>query len=119
MTEKDYARQTDLFAAVFSQQAASPTSSSGEEGAAGWGAYVLQSRLEVVEWDRCGPGGERWAWLGRQGTAEPANPRILNSRILPRPGHAARRCRRFSSQNATLNAMLRLAVDNFRRRSYL
>lgn len=28
-------------------------------------------------------------------------------------------CRRFSSQNATLNAMLRLAVDNFRRRSYL
>jgi len=28
-------------------------------------------------------------------------------------------CRRFSSQTATLNAMLRLAVDNFRRRSYL
>ncbi len=27
--------------------------------------------------------------------------------------------RRFSSQTATLNAMLRLAVDNFRRRSYL
>lgn len=78
MTEKDYARQTDLFDAVFSQQAASPMSSSGEEGSSGWGAYVLQAALEVVEHDR-----------------------------------------RFSSQNATLNAMLRLAVDNFRRRSYL
>ncbi|KAI7843434.1 hypothetical protein COHA_002912 [Chlorella ohadii] len=78
MTEKDYARQTDLFDAVFSQQAASPISSSGEEGSSGWGAYVLQARLEVVEHDR-----------------------------------------RFSSQTATLNAMLRLAVDNFRRRSYL
>ncbi|PSC77006.1 dolichol-phosphate mannosyltransferase subunit 1 [Micractinium conductrix] len=78
MTEKDYARQTDLFDAVFTQQAASPSSSCGEEGSSGWGAYVLQSALEVVEHDR-----------------------------------------RFSSGGATLNAMLRLAVDNFRRRSYL
>ncbi|KAL4425261.1 hypothetical protein ABPG75_009277 [Micractinium tetrahymenae] len=78
MTEKDYARQTDLFDAVFSQQAASPSSSSGDDDSSGWGAYVLQAALEVVEHDR-----------------------------------------RFSSQNATLNAMLRLAVDNFRRRSYL
>lgn len=78
MTEKDYARQTDLFDAVFSQQAVSPSSSTGEEGSSGWGAYVLQAALEVVEHDR-----------------------------------------RFSSQNATLNAMLRLSVDNFRRRSYL
>ncbi len=35
-----------------SQQAASPSSSSGEEGSSGWGAYVLQARLEVVEHDR-------------------------------------------------------------------
>lgn len=35
-----------------SQQAASPISSSGEEGSSGWGAYVLQARLEVVEHDR-------------------------------------------------------------------
>ncbi|KAI3434976.1 hypothetical protein D9Q98_003028 [Chlorella vulgaris] len=78
MTEKDYARQIDLFAAVFSQVSASPISSSGEEGCSGWGAYVLQAGLEVVEHDR-----------------------------------------RFSSQGATLNAMLRIAVDNFRRRSYM
>lgn len=52
VTEKDYARQTDLFDAVFSQQAASPTSSRGGEDASGWGAYVLQSRLEVVDHDR-------------------------------------------------------------------
>jgi hypothetical protein len=57
---------------------ASPISSSGEEGCSGWGAYVLQAGLEVVEHDR-----------------------------------------RFSSQGATLNAMLRIAVDNFRRRSYM
>ncbi|EFN57145.1 hypothetical protein CHLNCDRAFT_57362 [Chlorella variabilis] len=64
--------------AAISQVSASPISSSGEEGCSGWGAYVLQAGLEVVDHDR-----------------------------------------RFSSQGATFNAMLRLAVDNFRRRSYL
>ncbi len=29
-------------------------SSSGEEGSSGWGAYVLQAALEVVEHDRQG-----------------------------------------------------------------
>ena len=98
MTEKDYARQTDLFDAVFrwdpmgllpgrllrllgrlccwaqcwcsvdsivapcligacSQQAASPISSSGEEGSSGFGAYVLQAGLQIVEHDRCGREG--------------------------------------------------------------
>ena len=99
MTEKDYARQTDLFDAVFrcvlllgrqrcwalcgdwkvhesphdstvttrligacSQQAASPISSSGEEGSSGFGAYVLQAGLQIVEHDRCGWAGAWGCW---------------------------------------------------------
>lgn len=54
MTEKDYARQRDLFEAIFSQHAAAPDVTSGplEEGAPRWGAYLLQSGLEVVQHDR-------------------------------------------------------------------
>lgn len=153
-----------------SQQAASPSSSCGEEGSSGWGAYVLQSALEVVEHDRWACGGvgclkegqrRRRNGEGRvllKGQARQPLPYHVQgcttshqvcTAALPafagplplrtdsrQPGRApgclpATKCppvpplrlrakrRRFSSGGATLNAMLRLAVDNFRRRSYL
>ncbi|GAB4818227.1 hypothetical protein N2152v2_005273 [Parachlorella kessleri] len=68
------------YASPCSPSSSSSSSSSGGSRLGGgiWGAYVLQSGLQVVEHDR-----------------------------------------RFSSQNAVLAAMLRMAVDNFRRRSYI
>jgi len=104
MTEKDYARQSDLWSYVFAryanevytngtswetkQQGRDETveedkerNSSSKEGSQQprkWGAYVLHSQLEIVEHDR-----------------------------------------RFSSQKAVLAAMLRYAIDNFRKRSYV
>lgn len=85
MTEKDYARQFDLWGSLFSRYAKEITHVNGNggkkeqlEGAPTWGAYVLHSELQVVDHDR-----------------------------------------RFSSQKAVLAAMLRMAVDNFRQRSYM
>lgn len=82
MTEKDYARQFDVFASMFTSFAGEIVNGS-EEGRGGgggprWGAYVLHSEFQVVEHDK-----------------------------------------RFSSQSAVLGAMLRISIDNFRRRSYL
>lgn len=83
MTEKDYARQSALFDAVFAQLAGSAGGSGPSRrpddggGGSGWGAYVLHSALEVVQHDR-----------------------------------------RFSSAGVGLNALLRMAVTNFRMRSY-
>ena len=53
-TEKDYARQRDLFEAVFAQHAADPGVTSGPlgDGERRWGAYLLQSGLEVTQHDR-------------------------------------------------------------------
>ena len=86
LTEKDYARQFDLWASVFSQVAGELEGVDGAEGGGSaapdggrrWGAYVLHSELQVVEHDR-----------------------------------------RFSTQSAVLAALLRISIDNFRRRSYM
>ena len=96
LTEKDYARQYDLWGSVFSRYAGEvlpngnvpePKDDSSSEGSSmegsskkpvQWGAYVLHSELQVVEHDR-----------------------------------------RFSSQKVVLGAMLRMSIDNFRRRSYV
>lgn len=103
LTEKDYARQYDLWGSVFSRYAGEvlpngnspdPTDSTASTSSSTsettdvpsttstkpvqWGAYVLHSELQVVEHDR-----------------------------------------RFSSQKVVLGAMLRMSIDNFRRRSYV
>jgi hypothetical protein len=82
MTEKDYARQSALFDAVFAQLAGSAGGGGpsrppedGGGGGGGWCAYVLHSSLEVAQHDR-----------------------------------------RFSSAGVGLNALLRMAVTNFRMR---
>jgi hypothetical protein len=108
-----------------SQQSASPISSSGEEGSSGWGAYVLQAGLEVVEHDRWD--SKEFAVACRVQLTCCALTEILHAHMCCRrwasdcvlPSLRLCPCRRFSTGNATLNAMLRLAVDNFRRRSYL
>ena len=89
LTEKDYARQFDLWSSVFSRYAEEvlphgcendddddSNSGVGTTGIKKWGAYVLHSKLQVVEHDK-----------------------------------------RFSSQKAALGAMLRISIDNFRRRN--
>jgi len=82
MTEKDFARQVTLWQSVFSGAADEIGGSAGDEGGEGgdgrWGAYVLQSQLELVEHDK-----------------------------------------RFSTHKAMLATMLRLSVDNFRRRRHM
>lgn len=99
LTPKDYARQYDLWSSVFSRYAGEVYTNGddhddsvavpggggeGEEESAGqaakakWGAYILNSNLQVVKHDQ-----------------------------------------RFSSQKAVLSVMLRSAIDNFRRRSYM
>ncbi len=101
LTEKDYARQSDLWSSVFARYAnemytngtSFEAKQQGDEkiiaeeeekkkkssdGPSRWGAYVLHSKLEIVEHDR-----------------------------------------RFSSEKAVLAALLRYAIDNFRKRSYV
>jgi predicted KAP-like P-loop ATPase len=100
LTEKDYARQSDLWSSVFARYAnevyTNSTNSTeaprqqGDDKVTGgpveekskgprkWGSYVLHSKLEIAEHDR-----------------------------------------RFSSQKAVLAAMLRYAIDNYRKRSYV
>jgi phage gp37-like protein len=53
MTEKDYSRQFDLYASVFSRYAgeAGEGNGGGDRGPR-WGAYVLQSEFQVVDHDR-------------------------------------------------------------------